>query len=154
MLATIIINNTLYPAQLAGGITDREFQNRNCIKITMGLSYAEMLELWPQGQYVSWQQRVERTEATPRLDEDGNQILDEDGQPVYDTTTTYEIIDKSAWCVTGPITDNRNGTCSIKMGKRLADEVQAELDEVNAQLANAVTAEELTAAYTEGVNSL
>lgn len=134
MLATIIINNTLYPAQLAGGITDREFQNRNCIKITMGLSYAEMLELFPQGQYVSWQQRIERTESTPLLDEDGNQIMDEDGQPVYDTTTTYEIIDKSAWCVTGPITDNRNGTCSVKMGKRLADEVQAELDEAEAAL--------------------
>lgn len=65
-----------------------------------------------------------------------------------DTNSEPEIYDNSEYCVAGSITDHRNGFVTAKMGKL------TEIEILQKQLTNAVTEEELEAAYTEGVNSL
>lgn len=56
--------------------------------------------------------------------------------------------DNSEYNVAGSITDHRNGTVTAKMGK------PTQIELLEAQLAHAVTEEELNRAYEEGVNSL
>jgi hypothetical protein len=53
--------------------------------------------------------------------------------------------DNSEYCVAGSITDHRDGTVTVKMGKP---------SEIESILANTITEEELNRAYVEGVNSL
>ena len=75
-------------------------------------------------------------------------VLDEQGQPTGETKEVVNEYDNSEYRLAGDITDHRDGTVSIKMGK------PTQLEMMQAQLANAVTQAELETAYTEGVNSL
>jgi hypothetical protein len=67
---------------------------------------------------------------------------DENGEVITPDPVEY---DNSEYSLAGSITDNRNGTIAVKMGKPT---------EVEVILANAITEEELNDAYVEGVNSL
>lgn len=154
VITKIRINGADYAASTGQILNDRLWNNRGVTLLRMALSMDQMQQLFPAGGRISWATVEQITEYVARRDEDGNTVTDEEGQPIMDPVTHERVTDKSEYCLCGPITDNRDRTYTVKMGKRLADEVQAELDEVSAQLANAVTAEELTAAYTEGVNSL
>lgn len=75
-------------------------------------------------------------------------------EPYFDPETKETVTpdpieyDNSEYSVAGAITDHRDGTISIKMGK------PTEVESLQAQLATAVTEEELNTAYIEGVNSL
>lgn len=154
VISTIRINGADYAASTGQILKDSQWNNRGVILLRMALSMDQMQQLFPAGGKLQWATVQTVTEFVARKDEDGNTLTDENGQPIMDPVTKELVTDKSEYCLCGPIIDNRDGTYTVKMGKRLASEVQAELDEVSAQLANAVTAEELTAAYTEGVNSL
>lgn len=65
-----------------------------------------------------------------RKDENGEPVLDEEGNPVYDTEELVEEFDNTDYCVAGPVTDNRDGTVTVKMGKKTDSEMLAELREV------------------------
>lgn len=126
------INNRQFEAKLSGNLTDRSWSSRDTIIITCALSYEEAKSLFIHNApwYIVY-------EPEPYEDEDGNMITPEN-----------EIYDKSEYCVAGAITDTRQGTVEIKMGKL------TEVEKLYIQLDNAVTEEELEAAYVEGVNSL
>ena len=61
-------------------------------------------------------------------------VLDESGAPTGQTEERIEEWDNSEYCVSGAITDHRDGTVSIKMGK------VTEAEMLRAQLADAETA--------------
>lgn len=132
-MTSIKINNTSYPATIEGRITDREWDNRASKAITLEMSYEEALNTFVEG--VPWSIVHQPDSYTDP----------ESGEIVTPDPIEY---DNSDYCVAGSITDHRNGYVTAKMGK------PTEVEVLQKQLANAVTEEELEAAYVEGVNSL
>ena len=108
------INDNQYPATFLGRTVDREWGDRDSIAITLNMTYAQAAEIFTDG--LEWS-LVQQFDAY--TDADGNPVAQE---PV-DT-------DYSDYCKAGPITDNRNGTVTAKMGKITDGEALAELVEV------------------------
>lgn len=130
------VNNTEYPATVDGVNNDRTWNGRDTKTVTLTMSHAEVAALLPDNTPWSIVQR------------DMVDVLDEQGQPTGETKEVVNEYDNSEYSISGEITDYRDGTVSIKMGK------PTQLETMQAQLANAVTQAELETAYTEGVNSL
>lgn len=126
----IKINDTLYPAIINGNVKDRAWDDRESKTITLEMTHAEAAVLFVDGLAWSILMDVEQEQ------EDGS------------TVTVQEEYDNSDYSMAGSITDNRDGTLSVKMGK------PTQIEALEIQLANAVTKEELETAYVEGVNSL
>lgn len=136
MAIYIKVNNTEYPAAVNGVYNDRSWGDRDTKTITLTMTHAEAAALLPDNTPWSIVQR------------DMVDVLDEQGQPTGETKEAVNEYDNSEYSLAGDITDHRDGTVSIKMGK------PTKLEAMQAQLANAVTQTELETAYTEGVNSL
>lgn len=123
------INETLYPATVNGRMSDTDWDNRESKAITLEMSYAEAAELFVDGLVWSIIQRNEM--PTYQAYENGKAVLDEHGNPIQTGTEIQETEwDNSDFDIAGPITDNRNGTITAKMGKITAAEALAELQEV------------------------
>lgn len=136
MAIYIKVNNTEYPAAVNGVYNDRSWNGRDTKTVTLTMTHDEAATLLPSGTPWSIVQR------------DMVDVLDEQGEPTGETKEVVNEYDNSEYSISGEITDYRDGTVSIKMGK------PTQLETMQAQLANAVTQAELEAAYTEGVNSL
>ena len=100
----IKINETLYPATINGKLEDRDWNKRDSKAITLEMDYATASALFVDE--LAWS-IVQRNEV-PVCDEEGNQI---------DTEVQETEYDNSEYAVAGSITDNRNGTVTVKMGK-------------------------------------
>ena len=103
------LNNTKYPATVDGQMNDYNWDNRESKSITLTDTYDNVRALFPDG--VAWSIIVES--ENQKRDEKGELVFDADGNPVMDS----EEFDNSNFSMSGPITDNRDGTCTIKMGK-------------------------------------
>ena len=103
------INGSLYPATINGSMKDRLWNDRESKAITLAMDYATALALFVDGLNWSIVMDVEQPQ------EDGSVI------------TVQEKYDNSEYDVAGPITDNRNGTVTVKMGKATAQELLAVL---------------------------
>lgn len=108
-------NNTEYPASIAGKMTDRDWDNRESKAITLEVTYAEAAQLFVDG--LSWS--IVQRDTVP--------VYDESGNPTGETTEQVQEWDNSDYNVAGSITDNRNGTCTCKMGKKTQLETEQEL---------------------------
>lgn len=86
----IKVNDTLHPAVVSGKFNDKDWDNRSSKAITLEMDYATANALFVDG--LAWSIVMET----------------EDGTEEYDN---------SDHCVAGSITDNRDGTMTIKMGK-------------------------------------
>ena len=119
----IKINENLYPATIRGNVADKNWDNRNSKSIKLEMPYAEAVALFVDG--VTWS-IVQREEVpTYEIDENGDYVLDENGNPISNGTTTAESeFDNSEYTLAGDITDHRDGTITVKMGK-LTDLEQA-----------------------------
>jgi hypothetical protein len=95
------INDTMYPASFRQRIMDSEWNNRGSMAITLAMPHAEAASLFVDGLEWSLVQQFD-----PYTDADGSLV-----------TPDPEETDYSDYCVAGPITDNRNGTITAKMGK-------------------------------------
>ena len=109
-MTSVKINNILYPATIVGRNEDREWDNRESKTITLEMDYATAVGLFVDG--LAWSIVCEEEVINP-----------DTGKPV---TTAVEY-DNSEYCVAGTITDNRDGTMSVKMGKRTDKEMLEEL---------------------------
>lgn len=97
------INGTLYPAEIEGRIKDYEWDERSSQIIRLTMSAATAVSLFVDD--VQWS----------IVDE----FIDEN-----DETVQVEF-DNSEYCVAGDVTDHRNGTVSVKMGKTTEAEILA-----------------------------
>lgn len=126
------INGELYPATVNGKMSDREWDNRESKAITLEMGYAEANEIFVDGLVWSIVEQNEvpaykiNTWTEPVLDENGEAVLDENGKPVVteksetvqDGTEIQETEwDNSEYNIAGDITDHRDGTITVKMGK-------------------------------------
>lgn len=107
--------------------------------------------------------REVKTVVVPVVDEEGNPVYDENGEVVTEEKEVTEEFVHDGYCIRTALAKQLYTLAigndvktveqiSVKMGKQTAAE--AENADLQAKLANAVTEEELTNAYVEGVNSL
>ena len=108
-------NNTEYPASITGKMTDRDWDNRESKAITLEMTYTEAVQLFVDG--LSWS--IVQRDTVP--------VYDKSGNPTSETTEQVQEWDNSDFCVAGSIMDNRNGTCTCKMGKKTTLETEQEL---------------------------
>lgn len=99
-------NNTEYPASIAGKITDRDWGGRESKAVTLTMTHAAAVQLFVDG--LSWS--IVQRDTVP--------VYGEDGNPTGETEEQVQEWDNADYCVAGPITDNRDGTCTCKMGKK------------------------------------
>ena len=105
MAIYIKVNNTEYPATVNGIYNDRIWDGRDTKTITLTMTHAEVAALLPDNTPWSIVQR------------DMVDVLDEQGQPTGETKEVVNEYDNSEYSLAGDITDHRDGTVSIKMGK-------------------------------------
>lgn len=105
------VNGALYPATIDGQMQDYTWDNRESKTVTMQGTYDEIVGLFKDG--TPWS--IVMKETVQKRNEDGSPVLDEAGNPVTEEQTSEW--DNSEFSMSGPITDNRDGTVSIKMGK-------------------------------------
>lgn len=105
------VNGTLYPATIDGQMQDYTWDNRESKTVTMQGTYDEIVVLFKDG--TPWS--IVMKETVQKRNEDGSPVLDEAGNQVTEEQTSEW--DNSEFSMSGPITDNRDGTVSIKMGK-------------------------------------
>lgn len=108
-------NNTEYPASIAGKVTDRDWGNRESKAVTLEMEYTAASQLFVDG--LSWS--IVQRDTVP--------VYDKDGNPTGETEEQVQEWDNSDYNVAGSITDNRNGTCTCKMGKKTQLETEQEL---------------------------
>lgn len=115
----IKINNAEYPAEISGNNADITWDRRCTKSIRLTMNADEAAALLPNN--TPWS------------------IVQRDTVPVYDEqtgeqTSTREVEqewDNSEYSISGPITDHRDGTVSIKMGKPTeAETLRAQLAEI------------------------
>lgn len=99
------VNNTEYPATVNGNLVDRNWNGRDTKTIYLTMSYDAVVALLPDNTPWSIVQR------------ETQDVLDEQGQPTGETKEVVNEYDNSMYSLSGAITDHRNGTVSIKMGK-------------------------------------
>lgn len=101
----IKVNNTEYPATINGNRTDRSWDGRDTKTIYLTMSHDAVAALLPDNTPWSIVQR------------DMVDVLDEQGKPTGETKEVVNEYDNSEYSLAGDITDHRDGTVSIKMGK-------------------------------------
>ena len=124
------INATTYPAVINGKHIDREWNDRESKTIILEMAYTDAIGIFVDGLAWSILMDVEHEQ--------------EDGSIV----TVQEEYDNSDYSMAGSITDNRDGTLAVKMGK------PTKIEMLESQITGTITEAELDNAYMEGVNSL
>lgn len=120
------INETIYPATVNGKMVDREWDNRESKAITLEMDYDTAASLFVDGAVWSI---VEQNEVpTYQVDENGECVLDEQGNPIQTGTEIQETVyDNSDFILAGDLTDHRDGTMTVKMGRLTALEEAYEI---------------------------
>ena len=99
------VNNTEYPATVNGNPADRNWNGRDTKTIYLTMPYEQAAALLPDNTPWSIVQR------------ETQDVLDEQGKPTGETKEVVNEYDNSEYSIAGDITDHRDGTVSIKMGK-------------------------------------
>lgn len=112
----IKINDTMYPAIIEGSMHDAYWDNRQSKAITLEMDYAKAVELFIDG--VEWSIVEHQRVPVFEVDENGEYIVDENGEYVQSKMTIEKTeFDNSEYSLAGDITDHRDGTITVKMGK-------------------------------------
>ena len=107
-------NGTEYPASVAGRMADRDWDGRASKSVTLTMTHAAAAQLFVDG--LSWS--IVQRDTVP--------VYGTDGNPTGATEEQVQEWDNADYCVAGPITDNRDGTITAKMGKKTEVELLRE----------------------------
>ena len=107
-MTQITLNNQTYDATVSGTSRDTAWGNRASKSITLAMDYATAMETFVDD--VPWAILYQ-----------GPDYYDPELQQMV--TPEVEEYDNSDYCVAGPVTDNRDGTVTVKMGKPTAEEL-------------------------------
>lgn len=105
------VNGQEYPATCIYIYKDRNWDMRETQTVHLTMPYAQAAALLPSGTPWSIVQR------------ETVDVLDEQGKPTGETKEVVHEYDNSEYSLAGDITDHRNGTVSIKMGKPTESEL-------------------------------
>ena len=109
----IEINKIKYPATITGRLNDKDWDNRETKSIQLKMTYNEAITLFIND--CKWNIIQEYIIHNDEIDENG------EIKTIEKTETNF--YDNSEYCIAGPITDNRDGTITIKMGKYTNEEL-------------------------------
>ena len=119
MAEFIKVNGVEYPATCVYIYKDRNWDMRETQTVHLTMPYAQAVALLTTG--TPWSRVFRET-----VDK-----LDNDGQPTGETEEVVNEWDNSEYSLAGDITDHRDGTVSIKMGKPTeAETLRAQLAEI------------------------
>ena len=105
MAEFVKVNGQEYPATCIYNYKDRNWDMRETQTVHLTMPYAQAVVLLPSG--TPWSNVFRETKDK----------LDNDGSPTGQTEEVVTEEDMSAYSLSGAITDHRDGTVSIKMGK-------------------------------------
>ena len=105
------VNNTLYPASVAGKMSKQAWEGRESKAVTLKGAFAAIDPLFPDG--ARWS--IVSEDTVPLVDEMGSPVLDDQGEPAY--TAVQTEFDNSEFCIRGDLTVHTDGTCTVEMGK-------------------------------------
>lgn len=108
------INGTEYQATVNGKLVDRDWDNRDSKAITLEMNYTTAMSLFVDN--LAWS--IVQRDTYPEYDENN--------QPTGKTVEQVQEFDNSDYCIAGPVTDNRNGTITAKMGRKTELEIEHE----------------------------
>lgn len=111
MATYIKVNNTEYPAEIDGNPKDHSWGDRGTKTVTLTMSHDAVAALLPNNTPWSIIQRE-------MVD-----VLNEQDQPTGETKEVVNEYDNSEYSLAGEITDYRDGTVSVKMGKPTESEL-------------------------------
>lgn len=100
----IKIDNTLYPAEVNGRLNNPDWDDRDTKAITLKMAYSKAVETFVDG--LPW-----------------SIVVETDGE----TEAAREEYDNSEYSLAGDITDHRDGTVTVVMGKPTELELAMEL---------------------------
>ena len=134
MSTSVIIHEVEYPViEINGMFKNPSWDRRDTKAIHLSMTHAQAASLFVDG--LAW--GIKQVNTYP--------VFDDKGQPTGETKTETQTFDNSDYSVAGSITDNRDGTVTIMMGKHTELEIaQDARDEAESALA------ELEAAYDNG----
>lgn len=112
-MTKVRIGENTYPASLTGSVKDAKWDNRASITIKLTMTYEEAAALFTDGSAWFVQNEI------VSVNSNGEEV------------TNIEEWDYSEYCVAGAVTDYRDGTVDVKMGKK------TELEIATADLAEA-----------------
>lgn len=123
------IHDVLYPASITGRMHDKDWDDRPSKAIRVEMSYADALALFVDD--VDWS-IIQETDEVNEVEEE---VVDEKTGEVTIVTklipsVVAEEYNNSDYSVAGEITDHRDGTVTVKMGKLTAEELLAIIGEV------------------------
>lgn len=105
------VNDTMYPAGVAGKTADKQWDDRESKEITLEADFDTADALFQDG--TAWS--IIDEQEVQAVDEQGELIFDESGGPAYTTERTE--FDNSEFSIRGDLTVHIDGTCTVKMGK-------------------------------------
>ena len=105
MSASVIIHEVEYPAEINGVLQNPKWDGRDTKAITLEMTHAQAVSLFVDG--LAWIIKHFNIYS----------VFDDKGQPTGETQTETQTFDNSDYCVAGSITDNRDGTVTVMMGK-------------------------------------
>ena len=133
MSTSVIIHEVEYPAEISGVLQNPKWDRRDTKAITLEMTHDQAVSLFVDG--LAW--GIKQVNTYP--------VFDDQGQPTGETKTETQTFDNSDYSVAGSITDNRDGTVTVMMGRHTELEIaQDARDEAESALA------ELEAAYDNG----
>ena len=113
------VNGQEYPAKFISKYQDLNWDKRETQTIYLTMTHDAVAALLPSG--TPWSIVMRET----------RDVLDEQGQPTGETEEVVNEWDNSVYSLSGAITDHRDGTVSIKMGKPTeAETLRAQLAEI------------------------
>lgn len=104
------VNEILYPATIAGKMSDKDWDGRPTKTIKLEMTYEEAINLFVDG--LVWS--IISISEVPLFDEEGYPIVDEEGNQLFEVQE--DEFDNGEYTLAGDITDHRDGMLSVKMG--------------------------------------
>lgn len=105
MSTSVIIHEVEYAAEISGVLQNPKWDRRDTKAITLEMTHAQAVGLFVDG--LAW--GIKQVNTYP--------VFDKQGQPTGETKTETQTFDNSDYSVAGSITDNRDGTVTVMMGR-------------------------------------
>lgn len=106
MSTSVIIHEVEYPViEINGMFKNPSWDRRDTKAIHLSMTHAQAVSLFVDG--LAW--GIKQVNTYP--------VFDKQGQPTGETKTETQTFDNSDYSVAGSITDNRDGTVTVMMGK-------------------------------------
>lgn len=124
MATYVEVNGQKYAASITGRLSDKDWDGRESKAIKLEMSYADAANLFVND--VAWNIIQEH--------EFNKEVVDKDGYVHFEPAIESESYDNSDYYIAGSITDHRDGTVTVKMGKPTAEELLKEVASIAAEV--------------------